>query len=314
MGETILQPEASSETFSSYRGNRGGSAEPVPDQAKPVETESTNSAAAQPQVEVVPKLPTDSETVPKQEKFEKRKQEIQREIDDLVKKRETLKRDATAAEAQLVAVPKRDAVTYDGTDKDDLEPKSESYETWQKFADARAAWVARNEFRRLEHDKAEKTRIYQQTAQETAFKERQAENTEQFEERATEYAKDHSDFNELYAEIKKRPTLPNEIAFAVTDPEEDMGPELLHHLMTNPDEIERIDKIQTISGRYRALYALKFDLLKAKELKENKPAEEKPRSGAPRPGTVLNGSGGGASGDVKTFSQFRKQPPAKRYT
>jgi hypothetical protein len=322
MPEAVIEkPESQTETFTSFRGGRGASAEVVP--AKPEKPNDDSSAASQPEDQstskesqegAAPKAETASDADPKQDKVAKRKDQIQREIDDLVKQREALKREVRPVEQlKPSAEAPRPAATFDGTDKDDPEPKAESYDNWQKFADERAAWVARNTFRRLEHEKAEKFKADQAKSQSEAIAKQSQEDYNDFVGRGEDFAKEHPDYRELFAEITKRPSISRETALVCTYAEDDLGPAVLYDLMIHPEKLEEIEKMPRPTDRLNALYALKHEIIYARKEAAKPPTEEKPRSSAPRPGTVLNGSGGQGSSEPKNFSQFRKLPVQKRY-
>lgn len=303
---TIEQPQSTTETFASFRGGRGASVDAV----KEVERESEKIGSAATPLEVqpsskespageAPKADGESDTPIKQEtKADQRKKQIQREIDDLVKQRETLKREVAP---KLAVEPSKPQAT-DGSDPEDPEPTADKFDDWQKWQDARGRWLSRKEFRRLSAEQAEKTRIAgEKSAKEQADKQF-SEDLSDFEARGEDFAKEHSDYKELYAELKKRPTLPAEIGYAALY--SDAGPEVLYHLMTNPEIIEQIAEIKTVSGRYEAIFDLKHKLRLAQSAE---PLAQPKRSNAPRPGTVLNGSGGGGgSKEPASFAQFRK--------
>ena len=85
------------------------------------------------------------------------------------------------------------------------------------------------------------------------------------------------------------------------------GARLLHHLMSNPDGFEAIEKMPIVIDRLNRLYELKHELKAEKAQKRLAPIE-KPRSNAPPAGTRLSGTGGGSGGkDPTTFESFRKQ-------
>jgi len=278
---------------------------------------------------------------------EKRKSEIQREIDAAVARREAAKREADAEEARLAGLrdpskkaapeekkPAPAAAAYDGTDEKDPRPerpKKPSRDTdasgkqWASWADYEtaqskyeddmeefrgkdAAWVARAEWRKAD-------RVKQETAAQEAQRAAVNKDLEDFESTAKKWAKENSaeDFDGLFDEIKKRPVLSTETA-SVTMYGGEEGAGLLYHLMTEPDKLEAIEKMARPIDRLNELYRLKYELAYGKlETKraERKPAQEKPRSAAPAAGTRLpqGQGGGGNSKEPKSFADYR----AKKY-
>ena len=340
--ETVAEtPVAeSTETFSSFRGNRGAGVPAVKEvKTGPLAKESDgneSSAATQPgeqkpslevasPAEAAPKVPGESEPPPKQDKFEKRKAQVQREIDDLVRQRETLRREVqseppkpAAKPAASAEPPKPAPAAYDGKDPDDPEPDPAKYTDWQKSQDDRQAWVARNMFRQLqakaeEQRKAEQaTRDAEQAAktQKEAIQELNEDKATLKEFAATELAEDCPDFAELFAEIEKKPVLSPETG-AITLYGGELGARLLYDLMSNPEKLEGLEKMKPVA-RIKALFG-EIDQIAAKKYAKTAPQAESQtepaqprRSNAPKPVSTLSGSGP-SKNEPGNFAAFRKQ-------
>lgn len=261
-----------------------------------------------------PKSADGSEPSHRQEtKVDKRKQQIQREIDDLVRRREELKREVSSASptgATKQAAPAPAA--YDGMDRADPEPKLPSatdskyagQDGWERFEEdklkyavERAKWEIRRDQRVATHN--ETLQKQQRSNQELL---------DAFESRGSEFASSdgHEDYPELVEQFKGR-QISNETAAVIVS--SDNGPAILYELMTKPDELKRIESLPTVMGRLDALFELKYKLKSpAKATDTETPAEPKTKSTAPAVGTRLNG-GGGAVGSKEpgTFEAFRKK-------
>lgn len=260
-----------------------------------------------------PKSADGSEPSPKQDKVEKRKQQIQREIDDLVRRREELKREVssaspTGATKQTAPAP----AAYDGMDLADPEPKLPSatdskyagQDGWERFEEdklkyavERAKWEIRRDQRVATHN--ETLQKQQRSNQELL---------DTFESRGSEFASSdgHEDYPELVEQFKGR-QISNETAAVIVSSEN--GPAILYELMTNPGELKRIESLPTVMARLDALFELKYKLKGlAKAADTETPAEQKPKSAAPAVGTRLNGGGGAVgSKEPATFEAFRKK-------
>ena len=273
----------------------------------------------------------ESETASEQSKVEKRKAEIQREIDALTRQREDLKRKLAPKQPEPAIVsrgtseqpkePSNDEAqkaAADGTDPKDIEPvrpDQTKYSDWAKFDTDmeqwrvdRAAWVARKEWRKADAAKEAKATEDRQRFEQTEQQKRVQKDLSDFETEAHDWAKEEGadDFEELFAEIKKRPVLSAETGSVTMYGGKD-GARLLHHLMSNPELLEEIEKAPRIIDRLNKLYELKHELKAEKAQKRLAPIE-KPRSNAPPAGTRLSGTGGGSGGkDPTTFESFRKQ-------
>lgn len=315
----------SKESFSSFREDRGSAAHAdvsvtVED---PADTGQTADEGKPAQGEPKPKPADASEPSSQGNKVEKRKSEIQREIDELVRKREDLKRELSVKPSETAVQDKSapTAAAYDGSDANDPAPKKPDQKDpkygvangYELYEDDRDRW-------RIETAKWELRR----DARITDFKVNQ-ERTQQahkvaldtFEARGSEFAADHDDYPEVVDKFKSR-TISNEVAAVIVNAEN--GPAVLYDLMSHPEELHRIDSLKTPIERLTEAFYLKYKLMSADQLRElfpqlgeaepgqpKTPANTKPKASAPAPGTRVNGSGGGGSREPATFGAFRKQ-------
>lgn len=324
MPEAVIEaPQKQPETFSSFRGNRGGPApEPVP--AREPEAKTTEPAAGE-----QPQPAADSAPASEQTKVDKRKADIQKDIDALVRQREELKRELAkhADVPRVTSEPPKDApkdasekVAADGTDPKDPEPKALDAKTWtgtwEEYQAAEkaynrelAAWIARNEWRKADASKAAKAAEEQRADAQNRMTAQFDKDRGNFETAARKWAAENeaTDFDDLYEEIRKRPVLTPETG-AVTMYGGEDGARVLYHLMTHPEELETIENMPRIIDRLNKLYDLKYTLKGSTS--ERRPAPEQRKSNAPPAGTRLTGTGGGGgSKEPTTFEAFR----AKRF-
>lgn len=261
----------------------------------------------------------------KQDKVEKRKQQIQRDIDAQVARREAAKREADIEEARLQKLrspdgsrdPKDSAVqktgaaatAYDGTDPNDPEPDSNKFDDWIKLQDARARWNARNEFRRLEHERTQAVAQEQQKrTQEEQTRGYQAAVSD-FETRGNEFAAEHPEYTELVEQFRQQKISSETEAFLLWGCKDTEGPEVLMRLMQEPDKLKEIEKLPTAISRFSALYAFKYESriaqLESQLASQPNPAPQKQVSKAPPTGSVLRGAGGGASVTTENATSYK---------
>ena len=286
-----------------------------------------------------PKHGAASETAKGQEfnNVDKRKAEIQREINSDLERKRIAKQEADAEEARLARLKAPDvkatpteqpgvvAPAYDGTDKSDPKPErpkkpndkvdasGKEWANWpeyqaaldkyeedmESFRTANAAWTARAEWR-----KADKLKL-ETAARETATAQVNKDLAD-FESTAKDWAKAEKieDFMDLFAEIKKRPVLSAETGSVTMYGGED-GARLLYELMVHPEKLEEIEKMPRSIDRLNALYEMKYSLKPVKS-EERRPAQDKPRSAAPAPGTRVSGGGQGSSSkEPKNFHDYQ---------
>lgn len=300
----VEDPKTVTESFSSFRGNRGAAAQPAAVEVK-VEDPTDTGAVADPkkvepaETDPAPDAGLQDETVERTSKYKKR-------IDALIAKNGDLERRIQEVSRGTGAQPETAKPVATQADPDPQPKRPDSNDAkyavdggWQAFEDDKlkfaidtAKWEMRRDQQVAEQAKAAE-------AQQRARKEALAT----FESRGSEYAEEHPDYPELVAKYKDAP-MSNEAAAVILNA--DNGPAILHELMCHPEEMKRIDALPNPIARLDAIYALKYKLLGFGE----KPAqtEETPakpqRSNAPAAGTRLNGAGSSA-GDPKSFSQFR---------
>lgn len=292
--------EKTEDSFASYLAKRGGSA-PEPESPKPAEP----ATPAKPETasETAPASEPESE----QSRADKRKKQIQTQIDDLTKQRETLRREVTSLTVPRGTEAPKDPATASAAPKDDKDPQPAKpdigkYQNWgeydadmEKWREQNAAWIARQEWRKMETERTTRT-----AAEESQAAYREA--LESFESRGSEYAASHPDYPERVKEFKNK-SLTDETAACILEAEN--GPEILDYLMENPEEFKKIEALKYRAKRTDAIYALKYKLLGYGQ--KAAPAEIAPkRSSAPAPGTRPTGNGA-PSKDATSFEAFRKQ-------
>jgi hypothetical protein len=157
--------------------------------------------------------------------------------------------------------------------------------------------------RRNQRVEANKVTVEQQRKAAEVQQANHKEALDTFEARGSEYAEDHPEYTERLDKFKAQP-ISNETAAVVVNAVN--GPQILDHLMQNPDELKRIEALPTNIARLDAMYELKFKLAPPTVEKPPDPAPRK--SKAPAAGTVLRG--GGSSTPVTldnsaNYSQFK---------
>jgi hypothetical protein len=324
MPEQVPTEATPSEDFTSWRGKPSGergSAAPADVSVKVPDVTDTGSSAA----EGKPDAKTaDASETSQQGKVDKRKSEIQREIDELTRKKYELQREVEAkAKPSETAAPKEPATAaaaYDGSDAKDPAPKepdqkdakyagANGYELWQKDEQRWLIDTAKWELRR--DSRVETHKATQEQAQRS-----NQEKLETFRDRGNEYAADHDDYPELVEQFEKR-TISHEMGYVIVTSEN--GPSMLHELMLHPDELKRIDSLKTPGERLDALYELKYKCMSPEQLRKvfpqlgegentetRTPANVKPKASAPAPGTRVNGSGGGSSREPSSYMAHQK--------
>lgn len=315
----VETPVAAEPTFLSYLKGGGGSSREVQPPA-----EETPPAAAEPDKTGKAAKPADGSDPSSQptDKVEARKSEIQREIDAQVRRREAARREADAEEERVKKLrtetvprettPAAGSKAADGTDPNDPKPDESKYATWQDYNAANVRWEARQEFRKLQAEQVQRQQTEQQQKTQEQQKRELAEAVTDLEIRGTDYAADNPDYPDLVAKFKEKTVSPELQAILLWGLEEMDGPALLHELMKDQKELDKIEKLGTPIKRLNAYYALHYSKkisaleAKVKELEENQSAQPK-QSAAPRVGTRPSGVGGGSMKEPKTFEQFRKQ-------
>lgn len=307
------QTQESEGLFLDYMRNRGGAPSPEHTEEKPEQAQQLSAETEKPNPEAAPASEPEKT---EQSKFEKRVAEKQRRIDELTKQEKELERRIAAKQTSEVpretgapttgAAPA--AAVEDPKDPRPTRPDQSKYTDWaqyekdlQKFGDDNAAWIARQEWRRLEAQR-------QQQAVQDEGKKAYEEVLASFETRGSEYATEHPDYPGKVDQFKAK-NVSNEVAACLLEAEN--GPQILDYLMDNPEELRKIDGLKFAPKRTDAIYALKYKLLGYGAKPEtDKTAPEKPRSNAPAPGSRLNGSGGApGSKEPANFEHFR----AKRF-
>lgn len=149
--------------------------------------------------------------------------------------------------------------------KDGGRPKAENFEKHEDFIEALTDWkIAQRD----------------QVNKENEIKAKEQNRIESYKKRAQEFAKDHSDWNDVVEDIKDIP-LSMTVYSELLDSEN--GPELYYELAKNPDELRRICSLGPISA---ARELGKFEASLSKESSGSK-AETKKITTAPKPPTTV---------------------------
>ena len=190
----------------------------APEEAKvevtEVESENTGEEAA-PEVEA--KTEETPEEKPKGKGFQKRINQLTRNVRELERALET-ERFSRQAPVQQEAKG---------------EPKLEDYDDWGKYAKDVAKWEvnqAKGEFSKTQHEEVNRVLVMKAH--------------DDFKGRMDEYADKHEDFIDLVEEVGPM------IRGAALDTliESNRGPEIIHHLAKNPEEAEKISRMSPLAA------------------------------------------------------------------
>ncbi len=188
--------------------------------ATPAATEGTAPSAPQPKPETKTFTQDEvNEIVEKRVARAKRAQE--RDLDSVVS--------AKVAEALKPLTQPKTA--------DPQAPKREDFADYELFVEAKAAHVAEQKFKTLmdgQH-KAEQERQQQ---------EREKTVTERYSDAVAKAASQYEDFEDGFIALQRMP-IPNGVAVQLREAiaESDLAPQLLHHLATNPQDVQRIAQL-----------------------------------------------------------------------
>lgn len=199
----------------------------------------------------------------------KKKSGSQRRIEKLVKERETAKQAKELAERErdalreemLKSKAKPDAksdIKPDG----DQEPVDSDFENYNDYIKAWSRWDNRQQ-RNAEKAESEK-RSLEAKAQETV---------KTHNEKMDAYKKEHTDFDDLYHNFEAdHPDfdLANSVKYSIADSE--VGPQLLHELLKNPEEFIRINSLDPYDAA-RAIGRLEAKLSSTSEKQKSIPVK-----------------------------------------
>jgi hypothetical protein len=315
---------ASTESFSSFRSDRGSAAhadvsvaiadpsdtgaDVTKESAKTGQTPTSKAAPATDPVD--PQEPQDGKN-----RFDKRMAEKQRKIDELTRQEQELNRriaamsngtatETTGAKQNTASAP----AAFDGVDQQDPKPKppdqndpkysvANGYQLFEDdrlaYAIAMAKWDTRRE-NRVEWQRAALEK--QQKAHKEAL--------ESFESRGSDFSSEHEDYPDLVDKFK-RSNISNETAAVIVDVEN--GPAILYELMNNPAELKRIEDLPYPINRLRAVFLKDFLIEYADKLNAPEEPATPKRSAAPAVGTRTSGTGPGTKREPSTFASFRKE-------
>lgn len=220
----------------------------------------------------------------------------QEDMDRVVNKvrRNTADRTRRQVEAYYRGRDDGRAVSQPKEEPKSAEPKLEDYASREDYNSARADWTARKAVRE-EGEKRDKE------AKEKQQKEADEKAAQDFESRVL---KKYPDFNKKLSETSFNAELPQGVGAEIAG--SSVGEDILHHLVSNPDEWERICSLKPSA-------ALKeIGKLESRFETEKKPTEPKP-SNAPAPIEPVAGKNSPATAepserdDMKTWIRKRQQ-------
>lgn len=280
----------------------------------PADTGASAKTDENPTSELAPATEPDKQ---EQGRFEKRKHEKQRELDELTKKIAETKREmASLAEKppkeQTVAPTPTATATaaFDGTDPkdptprfpDQNDPKYVGANAWELYEQDKLNWAvekAKWDLRKDARAENHKANVEQHQKALEAQQQSHKAALETFEARGSEYAEEHPEYVERLDKFKSQP-ISNETAAVIVNSEN--GPAILDHLMANPEELKRIEALPLAIHRLDAIFELKYKLANPTTERQADPAPRK--SKAPAAGTVLRGGGSGTPATMDNATNF----------
>ncbi len=230
------------------------------------------------------------------------------------KKEESRRARSNARKAQALADARAEAKLYkeqleralaekQGTQQQDAEPDRKDFEDFETFQKAVARYEARQEARSILKSEREAQQGTEKRTQETAGQQKIAqgwsEREKAFQAVTKDYDKVATEFTEKGGEIE---SLSNQARMALV--ESDVGPALLYHLATHPEDLDRLADLSPVR---------QIAELGKLEAKVNMPAKR--TTEAPAPASITSG-GKTASKDPAKMSQaeyesYRKSQGAR---
>lgn len=201
---------------------------------------------------------------------------------------------------------KTDDTKEDDTDK---EPNQEEYDDHDAYIDARGAWSARREFRRMQKEQGERAK-----KQEQDTKNREAAGV--WSDRLDAARRRHPDMDEILHTADPGPMERSPVIMQVMA-ESEVGADLLYMLAKDADEMRRIASL-SVKDQVIAVDALEKKVLAeiqggegtTQEIKKKEGKPPGPVSGAPKP-PLKTGSTSGAGGPAKLSDAAIRERLAK---
>lgn len=237
---------------------------------------------------------------------------VQKRINELTFQRREQERRAVAAEAELAKYREQERKAKESP----AEPEKRKTLADFNYDDvAYEDYLAERVTERASKTAAEQaTKVVEEREQKKAQETTAAERKAKWTERATTFAKDHPDFDELvYAEGVE---FTDAVAEVLADSE--LGPQLAYHLAQNPDDLSRISRLSPAAagreiGKLEARLAPAVDAQKepaesSKEeaADETASAQDPPTTKAPPPPPKLQPAASGSTRPPTTSAQSDK--------
>lgn len=200
----------------------------------------------QPQVEdtsagtATPVAPADTASAAPQPKPET-KTFTQDEVNEIVEKRVARAKRAQERDLDSVVSAKVAAAIQQHQPKpqtaDPQAPKRDDFLTDEAYLDARIDYAADQKVR-------QRTEAESRAAQERQAQEREKTVTDRYSDAVAKAAANYEDFEDGFIALQRMP-IPNGVALQLREAiaESDVAPQLLHHLATNPQDVQRIAQL-----------------------------------------------------------------------
>lgn len=242
-----------------------------------------------------------AEEIKEEDKEEPKKEpsKVAKRFSEITAQRKAAEARAAEAEAKAAAAEARaKQLEQKLTPKEEVktgEPKPEDFKDAFEYAKALAKYEAKTEIEAARREEQKK-----------ALEQQNANRLKNWQERAEHYGKQHEDFAPALQEVMLTPIMKQVII------DSDLGPEVLHYLHQNHEEVERIRNLND-GDSIKALGRLEGRLEAKPVVKETKVAE---LSKAPAPITPLDGGktppevpvnrAGEFTGDYQQWKALRK--------
>ena len=237
----------------------------------------------------------DDEEKPKEDKKPKRSG-IQRRINKLNARIQAANEQAEMWRQEALKNKASDPLDDESkeTVKADGKPVSDNYETYDEYMEALADWKAE-----------QKLEAYKAKVEAESLKAKVADRVSTHNSRVDAYRSENSDFDSDLADFFEDQGDDFKLSMAVeeTITDSEIGPQLLHELIKNPEEFERINSLGAM-GAARAIGRLesKIEAESSKSSTEKK-VEAKKTTNAPKPLAAVKAKGSAVSKSLDQMSQ-----------
>lgn len=212
----------------------------------------------------------------------------QDEVNEIVEKRVARAKRAQERDLDSVVSAKVQAALQQQQPKpqtsDHQAPQRENFADYEQFVEAKAEYVAAQKFKQLVEGQSK-------AEQERRQQDREKTITEKYSDAVAKAAAAHEDFEDHFIALQRMP-IPNEVALQIREAiaESDVSAELLHHLATNPQDVQRIAQLSPARA-VAEIGKLETKLANAAPLSPT-PAKPASVSKAPDPIEPLGGKAG----------------------